>query len=544
VLRHAPLWVQVPLLFALVAGSGVLMWLQPGGPGFLGFFFLAAWVAALRVPAPAGATAAGLALVLALAMVRAATAHRPVMGIVLSALGLSVLYLVVVLAQRAREGQRRAERLLEELEHTRAAQVRAAALSERQHLAREMHDVLAHSLSALTLQLEGARLLAASEPPDTGRLVTALDRAHQLAQAGLRDARRAIGALRDDELPGPQRLAGLAREFERDSGVGCRLEVTGAPRELGSQARLAVYRTAPGGAHQRPQARPPRTRRAAPGLRARRHPAHRRGPRPRRRPLGGRRRRRLRHHRDARAGRAARRDADGGAHRHRLPGRAVGAGMSPPATIRVLVADDQRVVREGLVLLLELLGGIEVVGAAADGEQAMALAADLRPDVVLMDLRMPRLDGVAATRRLRERDPGVRVIALTTYDDEHSVMEAVRAGARGYLTKDAGAEEIRQALEAVVRGEAAIDPAVQHHLLDALATGAPATAGTLPDGLTPREAEVLALIAEGLSNAEIAHRLVVSEATVKSHINHLFTKIGVRDRAQAVTYAYRHDLAS
>jgi hypothetical protein len=203
VLRHAPLWVQVPLLFALVAGSGVLMWLQPGGPGFLGFFFLAAWVAALRVPAPAGATAAGLALVLALAMVRAATAHRPVMGIVLSALGLSVLYLVVVLAQRAREGQRRAERLLEELEHSRA-----------------------------------------SDPPDTGRLVTALDRAHQLAQAGLRDARRAIGALRDDELPGPQRLAGLAREFERDSGVGCRLEVTGAPRELGSQARLAVYRTA------------------------------------------------------------------------------------------------------------------------------------------------------------------------------------------------------------------------------------------------------------------------------------------------------------
>jgi DNA-binding NarL/FixJ family response regulator len=218
--------------------------------------------------------------------------------------------------------------------------------------------------------------------------------------------------------------------------------------------------------------------------------------------------------------------------------------MTPPAAIRVLVADDQRVVREGLVLLLELLGGIEVVGAAADGEQALALAADLRPDVVLMDLRMPRLDGVAATRRLRERDPEIRVIALTTYDDEQSVVQALRAGARGYLTKDAGAEEIRQALEAVVRGEAAIDPAVQRHLVDALATGGPATAGTLPDGLTPREAEVLSLIAEGLSNAEIAHRLVVSEATVKSHINHLFTKIGARDRAQAVTYAYRHDLAS
>jgi len=213
--------------------------------------------------------------------------------------------------------------------------------------------------------------------------------------------------------------------------------------------------------------------------------------------------------------------------------------VSPPTAIRVLVADDQRVVREGLVLLLELLAGIEVVGAASDGEQAVALATELRPQAVLMDLRMPRMDGVAATRRLRERDPEIRVIALTTYDDEQSVVQALRAGARGYLTKDAGAEEIRQALEAVVRGEAAIDPAVQHHLVDALAT-----AGTLPDGLTPREAEVLSLIAEGLSNAEIAHRLVVSEATVKSHINHLFTKIGARDRAQAVTYAYRHDLAS
>jgi signal transduction histidine kinase len=201
-------------------------------------------VGALRVPARASATAAGLALVLGLAMVRAATAHRPVLGIVLAAAGLSALYLVIVLAQRAREGQRRAERLLEELEQTRAAQVRAAALSERQHLAREMHDVLAHSLSALTLQLEGARLLAAAEQPDTGRIAEALERAHHLAQAGLRDARRAIGALRDEELPGPQRLAGLAREFERDSGVSCRLEVAGDPRELDSQARLAVYRTA------------------------------------------------------------------------------------------------------------------------------------------------------------------------------------------------------------------------------------------------------------------------------------------------------------
>jgi DNA-binding NarL/FixJ family response regulator len=210
--------------------------------------------------------------------------------------------------------------------------------------------------------------------------------------------------------------------------------------------------------------------------------------------------------------------------------------------IRILVADDQRVVREGLVMLLGLLPGVEVVGAAADGEQAAALAAELRPDVVLMDLRMPRLDGVQATRRLRDHDPEVAVIALTTYADDRSVVEALRAGARGYLTKDAGAEEIRQALEAVVRGEAAIDPAVQHHLLDALATGAPATAGTLPDGLTPREAEVLSLIAEGLSNAEIAQALFVTEATIKTHVTHILTKLRLRDRVQAVVLAYESGL--
>jgi DNA-binding NarL/FixJ family response regulator len=213
--------------------------------------------------------------------------------------------------------------------------------------------------------------------------------------------------------------------------------------------------------------------------------------------------------------------------------------------IRILVADDQRVVREGLVMLLGLLPGVEVVGAAADGEQAVALAAELGADVVLMDLRMPRLDGVQATRRLRDLDPEVAVIALTTYADDRSVVEALRAGARGYLTKDAGADEIRQAVEAVVRGEVALDPAVQRQLVDALAGGAAtgASAPALPDGLTPREAEVLALIADGLSNAEIAGRLVVSEATVKSHVNHLLAKIGARDRAQAVAYAYRNHLA-
>jgi DNA-binding NarL/FixJ family response regulator len=204
----------------------------------------------------------------------------------------------------------------------------------------------------------------------------------------------------------------------------------------------------------------------------------------------------------------------------------------------VVLADDQRVVREGLATLLGLLPGIEVVGTASDGEEAVQLVERLRPEVVLMDIRMPRCDGVEATRRLRERSSPTQVIVLTTYADDRSVIEALRAGARGFLTKDSGAEEIQRAIEAVVRGEAAIDPAVQHHLVEAVAAKP-----ELPHGLTPREAEVLALIAQGLANAEIASRLFVSEATVKSHINHLFAKTGVRDRAQAVTYAYRHRLA-
>jgi DNA-binding NarL/FixJ family response regulator len=211
--------------------------------------------------------------------------------------------------------------------------------------------------------------------------------------------------------------------------------------------------------------------------------------------------------------------------------------------IRVLLADDQRVVREGLGTLLGLLDGIELVGTAADGQEAVDLARRHDPDVVLMELRMPRVDGIEAIRRLAARGERPRTIALTTYADDASVLGALRAGARGFLTKDAGADEIRAAVEAVARGEAAIDPAVQHHVLAALTEPAPEPEAELPDGLTPREVEVLALIAEGLMNAEIAERLVVSAATVKTHVNHIFAKTGVRDRAQAVVYAYAHGLA-
>jgi DNA-binding NarL/FixJ family response regulator len=220
--------------------------------------------------------------------------------------------------------------------------------------------------------------------------------------------------------------------------------------------------------------------------------------------------------------------------------------------IRVLIADDQRVVREGLTLLLGLLGDVEVLGAASDGAEAVELAERLDPDVVLMDLRMPRQDGVAATRELRERAPRTRVVVLTTYSDDRSVLDALRAGARGYLTKDAGGAEIQSALHRVLEDRAVIDPSVQHHLLDALAAApepAPAPEPPRPpkrpelvDELTPRETEVLRLIAEGLSNGDIADRLVISETTVKSHVNRVLAKLAVRNRAQAVTYAYQHGL--
>ncbi|MEU5664922.1 response regulator transcription factor [Streptomyces longwoodensis] len=214
------------------------------------------------------------------------------------------------------------------------------------------------------------------------------------------------------------------------------------------------------------------------------------------------------------------------------------AGRGPA---RVVVADDQTVVREGIVMLLGLLPGIEVVGAAGDGEEAVRLVAEVAPDVVLMDLRMPRCDGVEATRRIRAEHPQTQVVVLTTFADDDSLFPALRAGARGYLTKDAGGDEILRAVESVLSGDAGLSPSIQRRLLERLSEPAPAPPpppSEPPDGLTAREAEVLVLIAEGLSNHEIAQKLHVSTATVKTHINNLFAKIGIKDRAQAVRYAY------
>ena len=235
---------------------------------------------------------------------------------------------------------------------------------------------------------------------------------------------------------------------------------------------------------------------------------------------------------------------------------------APETPLRVLVAEDQKVVRDGLVVLLGMLPGVEVVGSAVDGDDAVRQALALVPDVVLMDLHMPGCDGVEATRRLTLARPGLHVVVLTSYSDDESVLAALRAGARGFLTKDAGAADILQAMSVVTEGNALLDPSVQRRLVEAIVSGeipdGPATPGdgadrgteppqaagpSAPGGLTPREAEVLTVVAAGLSNGEIAAKLFISDTTVKTHINHLLVKTGMRDRAQLVVYAFRLGLA-
>ena len=203
--------------------------------------------------------------------------------------------------------------------------------------------------------------------------------------------------------------------------------------------------------------------------------------------------------------------------------------------IRVLIVDDHAVVREGLRTFLELQEGIAVAGEAGDGDEAVREAERLRPDVVLMDLVMPRLDGVAAMRELRERVPAARVVVLTSFLDDDRLLPAIRAGAAGYLLKNVQPQELARAVRLAAEGEALIDPAVAARLVDSLVED---RAGEQPE-LTPREQDVLGLIGRGFANKRIALDLGISEKTVKTHVGHVLAKLGVSDRTQAALYAAR-----
>jgi DNA-binding NarL/FixJ family response regulator len=210
--------------------------------------------------------------------------------------------------------------------------------------------------------------------------------------------------------------------------------------------------------------------------------------------------------------------------------------------LRIIVADDQASVREGLAVLLGGLPDIDVVAAAADGEQALALVAEHRPDAILLDLHMPVLDGIETTRRLRADHPQVAIVVLTTYLEDAFVLDALRAGARSYLTKDADRKDIANALHAAANGLSVLDPRVRTTLMNASAPRPTAESAAVPDGLTQREAEILRLITKGLTNPEIAARLFLSGHTIKTHINRIFAKTGSRDRVAAIRYAQRNGL--
>ncbi|MFE3633713.1 response regulator transcription factor [Streptomyces cellostaticus] len=218
---------------------------------------------------------------------------------------------------------------------------------------------------------------------------------------------------------------------------------------------------------------------------------------------------------------------------------------SGAGTIRVLIADDQQMVRQGFTVLLDTQPGIQVVGQAVHGLDAIAKVGELAPDVVLMDIRMPELGGIEATRRITADHPDIRVLVLTTFDLDEYVYQALRAGASGFLLKDASADQLAEAVRVVAAGDALLAPGVTRRLIDQFSRldGAPRPPLMRRVGdLTERETEVLTLIAQGLSNAEIAGRLVVAEQTVKTHVGRILVKLGLRDRTQAAVFAYESGL--
>ena len=447
---------------------------------------------------------------------------------------------------------RRQRVLIEQLEAAREALADQAVADERQRIARELHDLAGHTLAAVLLHVTGARHVLRRDRDEAER---ALLQAEAVGRGSLDQIRSTVASLRTSErgtdppLAGSADLVGLVEEYRR-AGLEVSTAVSSPAAGIEGPVGTAAAPHQPGGVGERGPPRPREPGRARAGSRSR----HRRRPARRGRPwpccrVPAARRRALRVDGHARAGPGARRRAGRRSDRRRLAGRgAATARRDRPggagAVIRLLLVDDQPVVRAGAARILGPDDGFEVVAECDDGDQVVSAVAAHRPDLVLMDVRMHRTDGVTAMRLLDSTGDAPPVLMFTTFDDDDVLWGALDAGAAGFILKDSPAESLIAAARAVAGGAAWLDPKVAPRVLQAFRTNVrphlDETARVAE--LTDREHDVLRHMARGATNAEIATALIVSEATIKTHVGAVFSKLGVRDRAAAIVFAYDHGI--
>jgi len=437
-------------------------------------------------------------------------------------------WLVALLLARFLVGDR--EQRLQLAERERDLSAREVLLEERQRIARELHDVIAHEVSMIVVQAGAERRALGAASPSTREVLQTIE---NVGRSALEEMRRMVGMLRANDRPEPQPglrdLHGLVGRL-RESGLPIDLRIDGERRELPAGLELCAYRVVQ-------EALTNAVKHAGQAK-----VSVRVDYRPQELVLEV-----------IDDGRGSDLASLGGGHvqgkadrRKTLRRRLPGLGATATSMTKVLIADDQALVRIGLRKIITSEPGMEVIAEASDGESAITAALKHRPEVVLMDIRMPVVDGIEATGRISASAPDVRVLILTTFALDEYIYGALRAGASGFMLKDAPPEEILGAIRIVARGEALLAPAVTRTVIETfmrqpvLVSGPPREL----EELTPREREVFDLVVQGLSNPEIGSRLKVSEATAKTHVARVLDKLGVRDRVQAVIYAYERGLVT